>query len=167
MRSVAHTGFGCPCCRNVMAETPDDEDDEDDDDYEEDLDDDDAADIEEQDMLRGFRFFCDNLDGRDHSEEDMQDEDEYEEEIQEEVVAEVAEEVESPAPSADYIAQKLTERGITMATLVKTILSDAHPEYSNKSSYNRSSDSVFGQFRIIITNYAPEPTVAVAPIQVV
>ena len=170
MRSVAHTGFGCPCCRNVMAETPDDEDDEDDDDYEEDLDDDDAADIEEQDMLRGFRFFCDNLDGRDHSEEDMQDEDEYEEEIQEEVVAEVAEvaaEVDSPVPSADYIAQKLTERGITMATLVKTILSDAHPEYSNKSSYNRSSDSVFGQFRIIITNYAPEPTVAVAPSQVV
>ena len=151
MRSVAHNGFGCPCCRNVMAETPEDEDDEDG--YEEDLDDDDD-DIEEQDVLRGFRFFCDNLDGRDHDEEDMQDEDEYEEEIHEEVVAEVAEEVESPAPSADYIAQKLTERGITMTTLVKTILSDAHPEYSNKSSYNRSSDSVFGQFRIIITNYA-------------
>ena len=162
MRSVAHNGFGCPCCRNVMAETPDDDDD-DEEEEEEDLDDD----IEEQDMLRGFRFFCDNLDGRDHDEEDMQDEDEYEEEIHEEVVAEVAEEVESPAPSADYIAQKLTERGITMATLVKTILSDAHPEYSNKSSYNRSSDSIFGQLRIIITNYAPEPTVAVAPSQVV
>ncbi|MDA9072779.1 RING finger protein [bacterium] len=159
MRSVAHNGFGCPCCRNVMAETPedDDEDDDDDDDDEDDY-------IEEQDMLRGFRFFCDNLDGRDHDEEDMQDEDEYEEEIHEEVVAE---EVETPVPSADYIAQKLTERGITMATLVKTILSDAHPEYSNKSSYNRSSDSVFGQFRIIITNYAPEPTVALAPSQVV
>ena len=162
MRSVAHNGFGCPCCRNVMAETPEDDDDDEEEEEEEDLDDD----IEEQDMLRGFRFFCDNLDGRDHDEEDMQDEDEYEEEIHEEVVAEVAEEVESPAPSADYIAQKLTERGITMATLVKTILSDAHPEYSNKSSYNRSSDSVFGQFRIIITNYAPEPTAA-APSQVV
>ena len=161
MRSVAHNGFGCPCCRNVMAETPDDDDEEEDDDDDEDEDDY----IEEQDMLRGFRFFCDNLDGRDHDEEDMQDEDEYEEEIQEEVVAEVAAEVDSPVPSADYIAQKLTERGITMATLVKTILSDAHPEYSNKSSYNRSSDSVFGQFRIIITNYAPEPTVA--PSQVV
>ncbi len=168
MRSVAHTGFVCPCCRNVMAQTPedDDEDDDDDDDYEEDLDDDDAADIEEQDVLRGFRFFCDNIDGRDHDEEDMHDEDEYEEEIHEDVVAEVEAEVDSPAPSADYIAQKLTERGITMATLVKTILSDAHPEYSNKSSYNRSSDSIFGQLRIIITNYTPEPTAA-APSQVV
>jgi len=163
MRSVAHNGFGCPYCRNVMAESPDD--DEDDDDYE---DDEDSDDIEEQDMLRGFRFFYNNIMGTEHEEEDLIDEDEYEQEIQEAVVDEIvawSDAPDAPAPSADYIAQKLTEQGVTMSTLVKSILVENHPEYENKSSYNRSSDSVFGKFRIIISNYVPEARTA--PSQVV
>lgn len=71
MTSVAHNGFGCPYCRTAMAEVPEEEDS--DDDYT-----DDSIDYLEEDTLRGFRFFWNNISGVTHSMDDEMEEDEME-----------------------------------------------------------------------------------------
>jgi len=72
MTSVAHNGFGCPYCRTAMAEEiKDEEEEEDEEEHEED-------DEEEEDMfndnsLRGFRFFMNNISGEPHEQEEYED----------------------------------------------------------------------------------------------
>ena len=76
MQCVAHNGFGCPYCRTAMAEVPDEEetlysDEDGDEDYEDEIEDG----MFDEDALRGFRFFWNNLNGEEH---DVDDEDEEE-----------------------------------------------------------------------------------------
>ena len=142
MRSVAHQGFGCPYCRSVMAEMP--EDDEDDDEVEyEDEDDRNPDDY----ALRGLRFLTNNLEGEEHDHEDVleEQEDMEQEEDQEE------EPIVKPTPA--FIAQKLMEQGVTMEQLVKAMLKD-HDEYEREEEEClRADDDLFGRLRIIISNY--------------
>jgi len=159
MRSVAHQGFGCPYCRAVMAEVP--EDDEDDD---EEVDEDDDRNPDEF-ALRGLRFFTNNLDGEEHDHEDVleEQEDMEQEEDQEEVIVK---------PTAAFIAQKLIEQGVTMEQLVKAMLKD-HDEYEREEEEClRADDELFGRLRIIISNYEepqevetvqPEPKIEAPP----
>jgi len=143
MRSVAHQGFGCPYCRAVMAETPEEDDDEEVVEYEEEMFDDFA--------LRGLRFFTNNLEGEQHEHEDVLEEQEDMEDMQEQ------EEQQEPIvkPTAAFIAQKLTEQGITMEQLVKAMLKD-HDEYEEEEEEClRADDELFGRLRIIISNYEP------------
>jgi hypothetical protein len=131
-----------------MAEEIKDEDEDEDDDWgsvdsDEDEDDDRA--------LRGFRFMFNRLAGEPNEPEDELEEDEDDEEVDEE-------EEDEDKPSPDYITQKLVEQGVTMAHLVKVMLT-SHEEYSNEETFDRIEGEIFGKLRILISNYRPEPAV--------
>ena len=145
MTSVAHNGFGCPFCRTKMAEeVADEESDYDDEEEEEEMFDDDT--------LRGFRMFMNNIDGDALDEEDLEEENVYEEEIN--AVEEPAEE--PTAPSASFVAQKLTQEGVTIEDLVKILLI-GHDEYDHQSEeLERCDNYIFGRVRAIISNYNPQ-----------
>ena len=134
-----------------MAEVPQEEDD-DDDDSDGEYDDDEVID---DDALRGFRFFMNNLTGEAHEEQDIVEEDvyvEYENNPEPEEPAE-------PLPTASFIAQKLTQQGITMEDLVKTLLLH-HDEYESQNEQLERVDSeMFGRLRVIISNFTPEQNV--------
>ena len=154
MRNVAHNGFDCPYCRTVMAETPKSDDDEYDDCDEEEVFDDYA--------LRGFRLFFNNINGLEHEQVDIMDENE-EEEIPEEQVTIVK-------PSPILIANKLSEKGITMEQLVKVLLMKEHEEYDeNEEEFSHIDDEIFGKIRMIISNYniSQEPVIQEAIVSVV
>ena len=151
MTSVAHNGFGCPYCRTAMAEVPEEEE-EDDDDSEGEYDDDE---IIGDDVLRGFRFFMNNLTGEAHDEQDIEEEEVY---LQYEENDEL-EEPEVPIPTASFIAERLTQQGVTMEDLVKTLLLQ-HDEYeSQNEQLERADNEMFGKLRIIISNFTPEQNV--------
>jgi hypothetical protein len=149
MTSVAHNGFGCPYCRTVMAEVPNDDDDEDE--YDEYDDEDEDEEVEDDDALRGLRFFMNNLTGQEHDEQDIEEEDVYIQ-YQDNTQPEESE----PIPTASFIAQKLIQQGVTMEDLVKTLLLN-HEEYEAQSEQlDRTDVEIFGKMRIIISNYTPE-----------
>jgi hypothetical protein len=153
MTSVAHNGFACPYCRTAMAEVPEDEDD-DDDDSDGEYDEDDEENFDD-DALRGFRFFMNNLNSEDHSEQDIEEEEvflQYSENTE-------PEEPEVPVPTASFITEKLTQQGVTMEDLVKIMLLN-HNEYDRQTEQlERLDGEMFGKLRIIISNFTPQHTV--------
>ncbi len=113
----------------------------------------------DEDALRGFRFFWNNLSGDAHDTEDIEEEEAAQEEVEEDV------EEEYPVPSASFVAQKLQQQGVTYEQLVKMILLQ-HEEYAEDEQAERLDNETFGKIRIIVSNYTPdEPAVApqVAP----
>jgi hypothetical protein len=145
MKNVAHNGFGCPYCRDAMAEEV-----ESDEEYDEfSIDEEEGPDYNDN-VLRGARWLFQRAEG----EEVDDDEDSVLDEEEERV------EVEPRAP-VDYIVEKLTERGVSMADLVKAILIRDHDEYQFHDEFDRVDDELFGKFRIIISNYQPEDPVPV------
>jgi hypothetical protein len=64
------------------------------------------------------------------------------------------EEEEPPKPSAGFVAQTLTEQGVTVEQLVKALMAD-HEEYEDDDDIERINDEIFGKLRIIISNYTP------------
>jgi hypothetical protein len=155
MTSVAHNGFGCPYCRTSMAEEIKDDDEDEDDDDDDDWGSVDSGEEDDDRALRGFRFMFNRLAGEPNDQEDHIEEDEDEEAA----TAAAADEVQDgDKPSPEYITQKLSEQGVTMAQLVKVMLT-SHDEYSNEESFDRIDDKIYGKLRIIISNYRPEPVV--------
>jgi len=150
MTSVAHNGFGCPYCRTAMAEKIKDEEEEEDDDDETD------SDYEEEDMfnddsLRGFRFFMNNIHGDTHEQEDLEEEDENE------YYSGIRDRIRDPPPrpSAEFIVDKLLDDDITMEDLVKVILLE-HKEYDDsQEELFRIENNVFEKMRAIIRNFNP------------
>jgi hypothetical protein len=100
MKNAAHNGFGCPYCRAVMAELPEEEEDELEEEEEN------SSSVEEDDLpfsnysLRGMRW----LFARSNNEEIEEEEDENEEEEEEEL----------PAPTSELFEQKLTEENLSI-----------------------------------------------------
>ena len=145
MNNIAHNGFNCPYCRTTLAtQLPNDEDDEDDED-----DDDETYTLngfeDDDDTLRAFRFFHNTLDNIPHDDEDLEDEEHFQSDTP------LSETI--PKPSAAFIAQKLVEQGITIETLVKSLLKD-HDEYDDiEEECMRIDDDLFGRMRIIISNF--------------
>jgi len=143
MTSVAHNGFGCPYCRTAMAEEikEEEEEEEDEDDW---YDDEEEEEMFSDDSLRGFRFFMNNINGMEHDQEDIEeDEEESDDEEQE------------PIPSAEFLAKKMVEDGVTMEQMVKAILL-SHAEYEDNEEFERVDSELYGKLRIIISNYTPE-----------
>jgi hypothetical protein len=143
MNNVARNGFGCPYCRTVLAELPEETESENDE-WEE----------EEEEMfddyaLRGFRFFMNQLYGEDHEEEDILEEEE-DEELEEEDEENLA------LPSPAFVTQKLVENGVTIEHLVKSLLTQ-FPEYEENEELDRVESELWGKFRVIISNYIPPP----------
>jgi hypothetical protein len=133
-----------------MAEEPEEDEsvysDEDDDDFVEPYDD---------YALRGFRFLmCEE-----HDEEDVIQE-QYEQQL-EEAAEEHANDHElamEPMPSAAYVSEKLTERGVTMEDLVKVALWQ-HDGYNmlerDNDAMERLDGEIYGKLRIIIGGFNP------------
>jgi hypothetical protein len=158
MQNAAHNGFGCPYCRTKMAEEPEQE--ESDDGYGDD--EEEEVTVFEEDALTSFRMFHQRINGEEVEEEEAEEwdtvaEDEEEDDEEEEEAEQI--------PDAAYMAQKLTERGITLEDLVKDILYQEHSHFgTNYTDYERRSSEVYGQFRAIITQYHPSqnPTTTVS-----
>lgn len=153
MTSVAHNGFGCPYCRTAMAQEPEDEEESV---YDDDDDDEDDVELYDDYALRGFRFLmCDE-----HDEEDIAQE-EYEKSL-EEASEERANDHElvdqEPMPSASYVTEKLTERGVSMEDLVKMVLAQ-HDAYNMPDreieTIERLDGEIYGKVRIILGAYSP------------
>ena len=64
------------------------------------------------------------------------------------------EEEEEENPTAEFVAQTLTEQGVTVEQLVKALMAD-HEEYQDDDDVDRINDELFGKLRIIISNYKP------------
>ena len=151
MTSVAHNGFGCPYCRTAMAEEQNDEESEYDDDEEEE----DLSNVPyDYYVLRGFRFLMGVADEEDIAQE------QYEQQI-EEAAEERANDHEldqEPMPSAAYVTEKLTERGVRMEDLVKLLL-EQHDAYnmpeSELEALERLDGEIYGKVRIILGAYDP------------
>jgi hypothetical protein len=148
MKSVAHNGFGCPYCRTTMAEAPDDDDSSSNDEYE---------DIYNDDVLRGLRFFANNLQGIVHNEDDEDAEDDYQTELLH-ASARQDEEPDVSIPTTQFVANKLREQGINYDQVVSLILFNNHEEY-DIDTLERLDSEVFGKIRRIVSNYTPEQAV--------
>jgi len=110
MRNIAHNGFGCPYCRNVMAEEPDQSDEEDEEDeYEEDEEETVISEMtntgEANESLEGLRLLFRRVsqDLEDAEEEDYDDDD---------VIPK----------SPQEIADSLVREGYTMMDMVKAFV---------------------------------------------
>ena len=143
MTNISRNGFGCPCCRAVMAEEPDDDSD---DDSSLPLSDDETE-IEEifadnDDALRGLRLLTNLLEGNEHDQEDVVAEYQY-----------VQQKEEDSPPTLDLVSILLAQQGITFENLVANALME-HDEYEhNMELLDRSTDDLWGKLRIIISNF--------------
>ena len=146
MQSVAHNGFGCPYCRTKMAEEVEDE--------ETIYSDEEDIEMFDEDALRGFRFFWNNLNGEEHDEDDEADEQQLEEWA--EMAASNNEESDYNVPSIEFISQKLREQGVTFEQIIHMICNLDHEEYSDEETAERFNGDLFGKIRIIVSNYTPE-----------
>jgi hypothetical protein len=155
MTSVAHNGFGCPYCRTKMAEEVVDEDSE----Y------DDEEEIYEQYddyVLRGLRFFNNNLDGEQHDQEDLDEEEDEEDQYESSETENEADENEADEnegnttpPPVSYVAQKLTEQGVTTEDLLKAILCSCHDYERDYEDFERVENEIVGRVSTILNNYTP------------
>ena len=141
MTNVMHNGFGCPYCRDTMAketnQVDDDEDDdedadEDEDDYDSEYDDEEECDQEDY-MLRGFRFFYNNIENVEHDSSD--------------VFVETSDQVSEESnpdrliPTNKYIIEKLQEKNVSYSQLVAMII-DNH--YRCDTDEFETMDNVYG-----------------------
>ncbi len=151
MKNTAHNGYGCPYCRTVMAEPIVDTDDEDD--YEQGDDDDDDNDDDNDDdddnALTSFRMFHQTISGDEIEDEPELVNDDDDDDNDNDYIIE--------KPTTEYIANKLIGQGVSVEDLVKCLLIE-HSEYEDDYQYERSSSSMFGRMRILISNYTPTPT---------
>ena len=166
MQNVAHNGFGCPYCRAAMAEKTEEEDESvwSDEEEEDDEEDEDEVFQDDENALRLFRFFFNNVNGEEHSPEDIEEEtreiEEETREMEEEDNSLMEEEdVDRSLPTTDFVAQKLKNQGVTFEQLVKMMCYFEHEEYEiarDHDQVQRMSDEIFRKCRIIISNYTPE-----------
>lgn len=142
MANIAHNGFGCPYCRTMMAEEP-----------EEDVS---VISYEDEDSInssmRGLTEdeYCSYLALTSIRYLFREEGDEEEDEESDE---ESDEEQEYPKPSIEYLVQKLQEEGYTMERLVKACLIE-HDEYDNiEDECMLEADKIFDSLRILISNF--------------
>jgi hypothetical protein len=144
MTNVSRNGFGCPCCRTAMAETPEEDDDTDDDDETSTLLDE-PEEPYSDDALRGLRMLTDLLEGNDHDQSDVVAEHQY-------LTGEEGVHIPAPAPSREAIVRMLRRQEVTYEHLVAWILLD-HEEYENQyDELERFSGDLWGRIRIMIGN---------------
>jgi hypothetical protein len=160
MANVAHNGFGCPYCRSMMAEEPEEDDDE-------------TISVISVDSnnsliteneynsrmaLRSIRYLFQEA-GDEEEDEEREDEDEDEDEEREDEEREQ----EYPKPPMEFLVQKMIEQGFTFERLLKVCLIE-HEEYNDiEEEIQEEEDKIFETLRILISNYsepiAPTPAV--------
>jgi len=137
MANVAHNGFGCPYCRTMMAEEPENDDDET------------ISVISVEESVERFTESRRSYAGlrsirylfQESGDEDIEDEDEDEDEE------------DYPKPPLEYLAQKMIEQGFTFERLLKACLIQ-HEEYNDiGEEIHEEDDKIFETMRILISNY--------------
>lgn len=155
MTNISRNGFGCPCCRAVMADEPDDatevddytevDDDTEVDDYSDDGSDELFAD--NNDALRGLRLFANRIDGTENDQEDLVAEYQYNERENDLTVV----------PTLQEFVVVLREQGITYEQLVAYAMMDLD-EYTNNTRLMADLDDKSGdlweKMRTYINNYS-------------
>ena len=139
LQNVAHNGFNCPYCRNIMADEPEESVEQDE---EEDFEEEEDEDEEDDDTLRGFRFFFNNVYGIPHEEADVEEE--------QDAINEAAK-----IPSLAYICQKLIQDGVTFEQLVKARLLGYDIYDGEHDSSHDIDEEIFDRMGIIIATYVP------------
>ena len=128
MKNVAHNGFGCPYCRAMMAEEPED--------------DDDSYISVENPSTRRLDLSSETLISIRNLFQEEGDEDEEEDCLK---------------PPIEYLAQKMEEQGFTLERLIKACLIE-YEEYDDiEDECMREADSVFEALQILITNFSERP----------
>jgi len=148
MTSVAHNGFSCPYCRTRMADEVAEENSDYDDESESD-----EYELYDDDVLRGFRLFNNNINGEEHDEDDVEEETFVNEESESEAGAE--DEATQLPPPVPYLAQKLVEQGVTMEQLLKAVLCSCHDYQRDYEDFERVESEIVGRITTILNNYTP------------
>jgi hypothetical protein len=151
MQNVAHNGFDCPYCRSVMADIP--EEDTEYTDYDED-----EEEIFQEYILRGFRFFFNNLNGEPHDDHDNSEEDldvivPRDNSDDEVTVVET-----SNVPSINFVAQNLQAQGVTFEQLVSIICHDFY-NWEENEELDVLNREIRNKISSIILNYNPQQPV--------
>ena len=146
MKNAINNGFGCPMCRQQMAEDPEEPEEED----EEDDDDEESyeswnqvwSQLQEDNALTSFRMFQQRLENEEVEEEPLEP---HEDQDQVQVQAEM--------PTPEYLAEKLAEKGITMIDMIKPLLLE-HQEYDQDFDiFERRTSELYGEIRRLILHY--------------
>jgi hypothetical protein len=99
---------------------------------------------EEEYVLRGLRFFDNNISGSLHDLEDITDE------------LYLSEETINVKPTSEYIAEKIIEQGVTIEDFVKAVLSSVDEYADAEEEYVRVDDALYTKIRSVIINYQAE-----------
>jgi len=137
MKNVAHNGFGCPYCRSVLAEVPEDEDEDEDEEEEEEEEEEDEDELYSESSLTSMRMLFQRVQNEQVEEEEEQ----------------VEEEEPRPRPSAGVIEQRLLEQGVTMLDMIKCMLAINHDEYDSEDDFQTKEDEIFSKISVIISDY--------------
>ena len=158
MTNINRNGFTCPCCRSLMAEDLKNDSDEDSDygsddrSTEMDLDEialDDEV-YQSAYLLQGLRYFFQRVEGNQEEDEEDEEDEEEEEEDDDNSFDSFASDSE-PAMDPLTLSNALRNKGVTYEQLVTALLGD-HPEYDNIDTVLRTTDTVWGEIRIVLTN---------------
>jgi len=147
MTNISRNGFGCPCCRTVMAEETNTDIDSDDDSSLPFSDDETENDeIFDDDALRGLRLLTNLLEGYENDQEDVVAEYQYLQQKEEE-------NTQNTPPTLDVVHLLLIQQGVTYEQLVANALMD-HDEYQdNMDLLDTVTDDLWGKLRMIISNF--------------
>jgi hypothetical protein len=144
MANVSHNGFGCPYCRQVMAEVPQD------DDISETLTDytvESEPELYNDYALTGMRLMFQREEEGQIEEDDEDDESEENENREEENII---------RPSVNFIAEKLTQRGTTYEDLIQAYLALVEfDEYDGNmlDDFMKKETTIFKKVNNIIREY--------------
>jgi len=148
MMNVAHNGFGCPCCRSIMAEDTREQDDEDDwsdsSSEESSQSSDSNSEEEEEFALRGFRMLMNRLEGTEIEQQDLDDDNTLYYGDDEDEIA---------VPSIEYMTDILLKQGVTMYQLVGALMS-YKDEYEVCEDTERVGDFMWDKMGEIIRNFS-------------
>jgi hypothetical protein len=166
MTNITRNGFGCPCCRTVMAETDTmsatEVDDDTEIDYDDEEDDDEEDDEDDDDALRGFRLFANRIEGIENDQEDLVAEFQYNESTSDVIV-----------PTIQEFTAVLRAQGVTYEQLVANAMMDLDEYTKNNhlmASLDDETNDLWEKMRTYINNYShgiiededDEPAAAVA-----
>jgi len=112
----------------------------------------------DDDVLRGFRLFNNNINGEEHDEDDVEEEIFVNEESESESEAGAEDDAAAPPPVL-YVAQKLVEQGVTMEQLLKAVLCSCHDYQRDYEDFERVESEIVGRISTILNNYTPAPLV--------
>jgi hypothetical protein len=152
MANVSHNGFGCPYCRQVMAEEPENNND----DESETLSEYDTIETEPE-LYNDYALTSMRWMFQREQEGEIQNDDNEVEEV--ETVEEVEENI--VRPNISFIAEKLAQRGTTYEDLIQAYLSFADfEEYDGniQNDFIKKETTIFKKIKNIITEYKREQT---------